>query len=48
MSLIMPKDKSSEIHIEKLLGIKIHSKLYFWWSCKKVNIKLRALAPAIP
>ena len=37
------QDKYSEIYIgefiikssdcEKLLGIKIHSKLHFWWSC---------------
>ena len=50
--------KSSEIHIgefvikssdsEKLPGTKTGSKLHFWWSCKKANIKLRALAPANP
>ena len=54
----MSKDKSSEIHIgenivknddcEKLLGVKIDSKLHFWWSCKKASRKLRALAPATP
>ena len=58
MSLIMSKDKSSEIHIgenivknddcEKLLGVKIDSKLHFWWSCKKASRKLWALAPATP
>ena len=59
MPFIMTKaDKSSEIHIgefiikssdsEKVLGIKTGSKLHFWWSRKKANIKLRALAPANP
>ena len=58
MSLIMTKDKSWEIHIgeniiksvdcEKLLGVKIDSKLHFWWSYKKANRKLRALTPATP
>ena len=58
MTLIMTKDKSSEIHIgefiikssdcEKLLGINIDSKLTFWWSCKKANRQLQALAPAPP
>ena len=58
MSLTMTKDKSSKIHIseiivkssdcEKLLGVKIDSKLHFWWSYKKANRKLRALAPATP
>ena len=42
MSLIMTKDKSSEIYIgefivkssdcEKVPGIKIDSKLHLWWS----------------
>ena len=39
--LLMTKDKSSEIHVsvikssdcEKLLGIKIYSKIHFWLSC---------------
>ena len=54
----MTKDKSWEIHIgeniiksvdcEKLLGVKIDSKLHFWWSYKKANRKLRALTPATP
>ena len=54
MWLIMTEDKSSEIHTgeiivasgycEKLLGVKIDSKLHFWWSCKKANRKLGALA----
>ena len=54
----MTKDKSSEIDIseiiiksgdcEKLLGVNIDSKLNFWWSCKKANRILRALAPATP
>ena len=54
----MTKNKSSEIHeaeiivksgdCEKLLGVRIGSKLHFWWSCKKTNRKLWALAPATP
>ena len=54
----METQMSSEIHIveiiikssdcEKLLGVKIDSKLHFWWSCKKANWKLRALATASP
>ena len=32
----------------KLLGVKIDSKLYFWWSCKKANRKLQAFAPVTP
>ena len=56
----MRKDKSAEIHIgetiikisdfEKLLGIKIDSKLHFddhvQYLCQKANMKLRALARA--
>ena len=58
MSLIMTKDKYSEIHIgeiiiksgdcEKQLVVKINSELHFWWSYKKANRKLRALVPATP
>ena len=54
----MAKDKSPEIHAgesiikssdcEKMLDIKIDSKLHFWWSCKKANRKLRPLAPGTP
>ena len=39
----MAKDKSSKIHIgkitikigdcQKLLGVKVDSKLHFWWLC---------------
>ena len=60
--LLLTKDKSSEIHIgdsiiesstcEKLLGIKIDSKLLFddhiQDLCNKANRKLRALARATP
>ena len=55
--LYYANDKSSEIHIgesivkssdyEKLRGIKIDLKFHFWWSCKKANQKLQALASAI-
>ena len=54
----MTKDKSSEIHIGKViiksgdfkkpLDVITDSKPYFWWSCKIANRKMRALAPATP
>ena len=60
--LLLSKDESSQIHIgdatiesstyEKLLGIKIHSKLGFddhiQHLCNKANRKLRALVGATP
>ena len=52
----MIKDKFSEIHtgqpiikssdFQKLLGIKIDSKVHFWWSCKNANRKLQAFVAA--